>query len=108
MCAPQRRENRQLLRHFSDACSLHELIQGFRFVYTEHDVRLNNVYTNSVRTLQETHYVSATMPSRLILFGKTVAGYCENRTEHTDTLCGQNAEFWYVKVGGTYSSKRVF
>jgi hypothetical protein len=26
-----------------------------------------------------------------MLFGKTVAVYCENRTEHTDTLCGQNA-----------------
>jgi hypothetical protein len=28
-----------------------------------------------------------------MLFGETVAVYCENRTEHTDTLCGQNAEF---------------
>jgi ribosomal protein L44E len=26
-----------------------------------------------------------------MLFGKTVAVYCENRKEHTDTLCGQNA-----------------
>jgi hypothetical protein len=31
-----------------------------------------------------------------MLFGETVAVYCENHTEHTDTLCGQNAEFWYV------------
>jgi hypothetical protein len=31
-----------------------------------------------------------------MLFGETVAVYCENQTEHTDTLCGQNAEFWYV------------
>jgi hypothetical protein len=23
--------------------------------------------------------------------------------EHTDTLCGQNAEFWCVKAGGMYS-----
>jgi hypothetical protein len=28
-----------------------------------------------------------------MLFGKTVAIYCENHMEHTDTLCGQNAEF---------------
>jgi hypothetical protein len=28
-----------------------------------------------------------------MLFGETVAVYCENHTEHTDTLCGQNAEF---------------
>jgi hypothetical protein len=32
------------------------------------------------------HYVSATKPSRLMLCGETVAVYCENRTEHTDTL----------------------
>jgi hypothetical protein len=28
-----------------------------------------------------------------MLFGETVAVYCENHTEHTDTLCGQNSEF---------------
>jgi hypothetical protein len=39
-----------------------------------------------------------------MLFGKTVPVYCENCTEHTDTLCGQNAELWYVKAGGTYSN----
>jgi hypothetical protein len=37
-----------------------------------------------------------------MLFGETVAVYFENHTEHTDTMCGQNAEFWYVKAGGTY------
>jgi hypothetical protein len=31
-----------------------------------------------------------------MLFGETVAVYCENHTEHTDTLCGQNVEFCYV------------
>jgi hypothetical protein len=46
-----------------------------------------------VRTSQETHYVSATKPSRLMLFREPVTVYCENRTEHTDTLCGQNAGF---------------
>jgi hypothetical protein len=50
-------------------------------------------YKNSVRTSQETHHVSTTKPSRLMLFGETVAVYCENHTEHTDTLCGQNVEF---------------
>jgi hypothetical protein len=42
-----------------------------------------------------------------MLFGETVAVCCENHTEHTDTLCGQNAEFWYVKAGGTYSNQWV-
>jgi hypothetical protein len=46
----------------------------------------------SVRTSQETHYVSATKPNRLMLFRERVAVYCENHTKHTDTLCGRNAE----------------
>jgi hypothetical protein len=32
-----------------------------------------------------------------MLFGETVAVYCENHTEHTDTLCGQNVEFGMLK-----------
>jgi hypothetical protein len=35
-----------------------------------------------------------------MLFRETVAIYYENHTEHTDTLCGQNAESEYVKAGG--------
>jgi hypothetical protein len=46
-----------------------------------------------VRTSQETYYVFTTKPNRLLLFGETVAVYCENHAEHTGTLCGQNAEF---------------
>jgi hypothetical protein len=49
------------------------------------------IYKNSIRTSQETFYVSATKPNRLMLLRGTVAVYCENRMEHTDTLCGQNA-----------------
>jgi hypothetical protein len=37
-----------------------------------------------------------------MLFGETVAVYCENHTEHTDTLCGQKAEC--VIAGGTYTN----
>jgi hypothetical protein len=39
------------------------------------------------------NYVSPTKSSRLMLFKERVAVYCENHTEHTNTLCGQNAEF---------------
>jgi hypothetical protein len=42
--------------------------------------------TDTVRTSQETHYVSAADPNRLMLSGETVAVYCENHTEHTDTV----------------------
>jgi hypothetical protein len=38
-----------------------------------------------------------------MLFKEKVAVYCENHTEHTDTLCGQNAEFLNVGKGGTYN-----
>jgi hypothetical protein len=37
-------------------------------------------------------------------FGETVAVYCENHTEHTNALCGQNSEFYCVKAGGTYTN----
>jgi hypothetical protein len=44
-----------------------------------------------------------------MLFRETVAFYCENHTEHTDTLCGQNIsnsirtsqETHYVSVAKT-------
>jgi hypothetical protein len=36
-----------------------------------------------------------------MLFREAAAVCCENHTEHTNTLCGQNEEFWYVKAGGT-------
>jgi hypothetical protein len=38
-----------------------------------------------------------------MLFREELAVYYENHTEHNNTLCVQNVEFWYVKVGGTYS-----
>jgi hypothetical protein len=66
------------------------------------------IYKDSVRTSQETHYVSATKANRLMLFRETVDVYCENHTEHTDTLCKQDAEFWCVKAGGTYSNHWAF
>jgi hypothetical protein len=58
------------------------------------------MFENSVRTSQETHYISTTKSNRLILFRKTVAVYCENHTEHTNAMCKKNAEFLYVKAGG--------
>jgi hypothetical protein len=63
--------------------------------HTEHTDTLcgqNAVYINSVRTSQETHYVSVTKPSQLMLFREMIAVCCENHTEHIDTLCGQNAQ----------------
>jgi hypothetical protein len=39
-----------------------------------------------------------------MLFRETVAVYCKNHTEHTDTLCGQNAQIQCVKAGGVYGN----
>jgi hypothetical protein len=32
-----------------------------------------------------------------MLFRELIAVYCENHTEHINTLCGQNAEFCNLK-----------
>jgi hypothetical protein len=61
------------------------------------------IYTNPVRISQETHYVSTTEPNRLMLFRETVTVYCENHTEHTNTLCEQNVELFHYKAYGTDS-----
>jgi hypothetical protein len=55
----------------------------------------NTVYKNSVRTSQETHYLSATKTNRLMLFKETVSVYCENHTEHTNK---QNAGSFNIKA----------
>jgi hypothetical protein len=49
-----------------------------RMDYLRRKLLLSNI--NSVRSSQETHYVSAAEPNRLMLFGETVAVCCENRT----------------------------
>jgi hypothetical protein len=51
------------------------------------------IYINSIRTSQGTHPFSITKHNRLMLFGETVALYCDNDMENINTLCGQNAEF---------------
>jgi hypothetical protein len=48
----------------------------------------NTVYKNSVRTSQETHYVSTTKPNRLMLFRERVAVYYESHTKHINILRG--------------------
>jgi hypothetical protein len=36
-----------------------------------------------------------------MLFREIIAVYCENHTEHINTLCGQNAEFSSHLTGNT-------
>jgi hypothetical protein len=51
------------------------------------------IICQSVPHRKHINYVSATKPNRLMLFRETVAVYCKNHTEHTDTLWEQNEEF---------------
>jgi hypothetical protein len=46
-----------------------------------------------IEATQETYYFSTIKSNWFILSRETVAVYCENRTEHIDTLCGQNAVY---------------
>jgi hypothetical protein len=49
----------------------------------------------------------ATEPNRLMLFRETVAVYCENHTEHTNTLCGQNVEFCNIYKSSSYLTRNT-
>jgi hypothetical protein len=39
-----------------------------------------------------------------MLFRDTIAVYCENHTEHTNTICGQNEELQYLKADAAYNN----
>jgi hypothetical protein len=52
---------------------------------------LKNIYRNSARTSQETLYNSATKISQF-----------RKQSKHKNTLSGQNSEFSYITVAGTY------
>jgi hypothetical protein len=42
-----------------------------------------------------------------MLFRETVAVYCENHTEHTDTLCGQNAAHTSQETVAVYCENHI-
>jgi hypothetical protein len=54
---------------------------------------INSKVTEIQSVPHRKHITSPLQSQPLMLFGETVAVYCENHTEHTDTLCGQNTEF---------------
>jgi hypothetical protein len=65
-------------------------LAGIRWRYSNPPSEYTNtfqiIYNKSVRTAEETYYISATKPNRLMLFKETVAVYCENHTEHTKAV----------------------
>jgi hypothetical protein len=80
--------------HLSVCCQYR--LQWYQYVhtiytlcYTQFTIICKNMNHDSVRTSQETHYVSATETSRLMLFRETVAVYCENHMEHIKHSVGR-------------------
>jgi hypothetical protein len=59
-----------------------ELVRETVVVYCD-DHTEDTIYKDSIRTSQETYYVSSTKPNRLMRFRETVAVCCESHTEHT-------------------------
>jgi hypothetical protein len=39
-----------------------------------------------------------------MLYSEIIAVCSQTHTKHTNTLCGQNAEFFNIKPGGTHSN----
>jgi hypothetical protein len=85
-----------MLNIITDCLETHKWLNSLKTEF------LTSLYTNSVRTPQET-YVSATKPNRLMLFREEFVVYFEDHTEHNNTLCAQNVEFQCVKSCGTYN-----
>ena len=42
-----------------------------------------------------------------MLYREIIAVCSQIHTKHINTLCGQNAEFLHVKLGGSYSNQWV-
>jgi hypothetical protein len=60
---------------------------------------------NSIRTSQETYYVSITTTNQLMLFKETTTVYCENDTKHIKTPRGQNYGLQKVGTSGVYAGQ---
>ena len=47
--------------------------------------------------------ISSLRVNDLMLYREIIAVCSHIHTKHTNTLCGQNVEFFSLKLGGTYS-----
>jgi hypothetical protein len=70
---------------YSALCAFWNIASAFIPLETEF---FQIISKNSIWTSQETLYISPTTLNLLMMFGETVVVYCEDHTEHTDTLCG--------------------
>jgi hypothetical protein len=60
------------------------------------------IFKDSVPIAKKTQHFTITKINWLTLFKKIIAVYSENHAKLINTLCGQNAELYIVKAGGTY------
>jgi hypothetical protein len=74
-------------------CTRLGTLYNLKHIFFLNPFLLNELYKNSVRTSQETHYILDTKINLLMLFRKIIASYSENHMKHTNTFCGQNPEF---------------
>jgi hypothetical protein len=61
------------------------------------ELHVNNIYKSSSYLTGNTlrlHYRDQPVND----VGEIIAVYCENHTEHINTLCGQNAETLYIRI----------
>jgi hypothetical protein len=58
---------------------------------------------NSIPTPQKTNYIFMTKTNLLILFTEAIAVRSNNHSKHNNGLRGQNADFFSLKVDGTYN-----
>jgi hypothetical protein len=63
------------------------------------------MFKDPVRTAQQTHSVSVTKTSQLMLYREIIAVCSEIHKKHINTLCGQNGKLLSIKRGGTYSDR---
>jgi hypothetical protein len=64
------------------------------------EVHINNDLKVQVCSTENTVLITKT--SELLSFREVIPVYCENCTDHTDTLCGCNADLWNVPADGAY------
>ena len=83
-----------------------EIIAVCSHIHTRHINRLRGaerriIYKDTVRTAQKTLSALVIKTDKLLLYREIMAVCSQIHTKHTNTLCGQNAEFLNVNSVGT-------
>jgi hypothetical protein len=66
------------------------------------------MFRNSIPVSQKERLAFATRTNLLPVLGGIMAVYCENHTKNVNTLCGQSAEFFVLKVSDAFGNHGAF